>query len=61
MMKKVIVIKIDIDIPYDERVMLEAKFRKGYEDGLLIIPHYCTGFVTEVDDTEVRKNEDSQL
>lgn len=53
-MKKVIVIKIDINLPSDERAMLEAKFRKGYEDGLIILPHYCTGFVTEVDDTEVK-------
>ena len=53
-MKKVIVIKIDIALPCDERAMLEAKFRKEYEDGLLILPHYCTGFVTEIDDTEVK-------
>ena len=53
-MKKVIVIKIDINLPYDKRAILEAKFRKGYEDGLIILPHYCTGFVTEVDDTEVK-------
>lgn len=53
-MKKVIVIKIEVDLPADERAMLEAKFRKGYEDGLIILPQYCTGFVTEVDDMEVK-------
>ena len=54
-MKKVIVIKIDINLPSDERAKLEAKFRKEYEDGLIILPHYCTGFVTEIDDTEVER------
>lgn len=53
-MKKVIVIKIDINLPVEERAILEAKFRKGYEDGLIILPHYCTGFVTEIDDMEVK-------
>lgn len=53
-MKKVIVIKIDVNLPPDEIAMLEAKFRKEYKDGLIILPHYCTGFVTEIDDTEVK-------
>lgn len=53
-MKKVIVIKIDINLPSEEIAKLEAKFRKGYEDGLILLPHYCTGFVTEIDDTEVK-------
>lgn len=35
-MKKVIVIKIDVDLPVEERAMLEAKFRKEYKDGLII-------------------------
>ena len=49
-MKKVIVIKIDVDLPVDERGMLEAKFRREFKEGLIIIPHYCTGFVTEIDE-----------
>ena len=53
-MKKVIVIKIEANLPCNERAVLEAKFRKEYEDGLIILPHYCTGFVTEIDDTEVK-------
>lgn len=53
-MKKVIVIKIDVKLPAEEIAMFEAKFRKEYKDGLIILPHYCTGFVTEIDDTEVK-------
>ena len=52
-MRKVLVIKIDINLPSIDRAALEAKFRKEYEDGLIILPFYCTGFVVEVDDTEV--------
>lgn len=51
-MKKVIVIKIDIELPVDERSLLEAKFRREFKDGLIILPHYCTGFVTEIDEDE---------
>ena len=53
-MKKVIVIKIEVGLPADEMTKLEAKFRKQYEDGLIILPHYCTGFGIEIDDTEVK-------
>lgn len=56
-MKKIIVIKIDVALPPDERAILEAKFKKGYEDGLIILPHYCTGFLTEIDNTEVEQND----
>jgi hypothetical protein len=49
-MKKVI-IKFELDIPYSERAVLEAKFRKQYEEGLLIVPHYCC--VTVIDDNEI--------
>lgn len=53
-MKKVIVIKFEVDVPYEERKILEDKFRRGFEEGLIILPHYCTGFVTEINDMEVK-------
>lgn len=53
-MKKVIVIKVDVNLPAEDLNKLEAKFRKGYEEGLIMLPFYCTGFVTEIDDTEVK-------
>ena len=40
-MKKVI-IKFNIMLPADERLVLEAKFRRDYENGLLIVPEYCS-------------------
>ena len=51
-MKKVIVIKMDIELSAEDRCLLEAKFRREYKDGLIILPNYCTGFVTEVDEDE---------
>ena len=53
-MKKVIVIKIRINLPYDERAVLEAKFRKQYEEGLIILPSYCEAFVAEIDGMETK-------
>ena len=53
-MKRVIVIKFDIVLSVEERAILEAKFRKEYEEGLIMLPDFCTGFVTEVDGTEVK-------
>jgi hypothetical protein len=29
-------------LPADERLVLEAKFRRDYENGLLIVPEYCS-------------------
>ena len=49
-MKKVIVIKIDSMLTAEQNGQLEAKFRREFKDGLMILPHYCTGFVTELDE-----------
>ena len=52
-MKKLIVIKMDIELSAEHRCMLEAKFRREFKDGLMILPHYCTGFVTEIDEVHL--------
>lgn len=44
---KRIIIKIEVDLPAEERAMLEAKFRKEYESGLMIIPHFCSALVVD--------------
>lgn len=51
-MKKVIVIKIDSMLTAEQNGQLEAKFRREYKDGLIILPSFCTGFVTEIDEDE---------
>lgn len=48
-MKKVI-IQINTNINCEEMKKLEEKFRKEYQEGLLILPHFC--MATVIDDPD---------
>ena len=50
-MRKVL-IRVDMNIPEEELAELEKKLKKDFENGLVIIPWYCSGYVIGDDMTE---------
>lgn len=49
-----LIIKYKIDLPYEERQMLEKKLKKEWNEGLMFVPEFCDVFVTNENEMGVQ-------
>ena len=55
---KVIVIKVECHLDYEQSEAFKARCEKGVKDGLLILPEWCSAFVVDdVGGMEVKADE----
>lgn len=54
-MKRVLIISVDREFPVENIILLRRQVMEQIEEGILVLPSYCTGTVTDLDIEEVEE------
>lgn len=54
-MKRVLIISVDREVPIEDLCLLRRQAMDQIKEGLLVLPPYCTGTVTDLDIEEVEE------